>query len=675
LALGPTGSRAAAEVRAFAATDGAERPGVDPDRPQTASSPGLAPGSRLGIETVLGFSNTFRLAHWTPLVVTVTNRGGDVMGELEVEATSGDEFHGNLRTSFYRRELELPGNARKRFHFTVFLESFTHPLVVRVTSGGRELARHTLDLRHRFSTSRLLLVLSRDANLDYLNDSKGESLRVLYPHPELLPESWHGYDGVEALIVHGVSLELLSSRQYEALEKWLAQGGILAVSGGPDYSLLRTPRLAELLPAAPVGILRLPDGSAMSEALGEPLFAPRPFVIHRTTAERGRSRRQIGDAPLVIERERGRGKVLYLTFDVAGYPFDQWTGMQRLWLDLLRLPPVEPASYRPPEEVSVARTVIEKQGAGFPDHIIVVLFLGIYLGLLAVAFILLPEIQGSRAPPAWLPHAAPLLFAPLAFLIFGPLLFPKGAVAVLASVVEPFPNSAYAELKLDLGLYANRDHRFRFEYAGAAPVFRLLQGESGGDGASGWAYNGGSSTSLEAPAADAYHLRLLKGRDVIDFDLEASGEETEGGIHFRVRNSSGRPLDRVWAIYRSRAYSLGSISGDEALDRALSAEGSSLPLQDRAWTAFLRETAASDTPSRPRGVEEAVLDLAVGEARRAELGLGDRALLLGFSSNPLAAAGESAAWQRRDLTLVLCPLPVTPLPSTPMPGEWGYEGF
>jgi hypothetical protein len=248
-------------------------------------------------------------------------------------------------------------------------------------------------------------------------------------------------------------------------------------------------------------------------------------------------------------------------------------------------------------------------------------------------------------------------------------------VAVLASVVEPFPHSAYAELKVDLGLYANRDHRFRFEYAGAAPGFRLLHGASGTGGASGWAYYGGRSTSLEAPDAEAYHLRLLKGRDVIDFDLEASGEETEGGIHLRVRNSSGRPLDRVWVIYRRRAYPLGSVSGDEVLDRALATEGSSLALLERAWTAFLRETAASDTPSRRRGIEEAVLDLAVGEARRGEFGLGDRALLVGFSSNPLVPAGQSAAWQRKELTLVLCPVPVQPLPSMPMPGEWGYEGF
>jgi hypothetical protein len=48
---------------------------------------------------------------------------------------------------------------------------------------------------------------------------------------------------------------------------------------------------------------------------------------------------------------------------------------------------------------------------------------------------------------------------------------------------------------------------------------------------------------------------------------------------------------------------------------------------------------------------------------------------LGFSATPLAPAGESAAWQQKELTLVLCPVPVQPLPSIPMPGEWGYEQF
>jgi hypothetical protein len=156
-----------------------------------------ASAAAVDIQLTLGFSETFRLDHWTPLIVTLSNRGSDLSGQLEIEVSGGNEFQGNSFTTFYRRDLELPGNSRKRFNFTVFPENPSKPLLIRIISGAQEpLVQRTLDLRGRFTSARLLLVLCRDADLDYLNDASGESLRVLYPHPELLPDRWQGYDGV-----------------------------------------------------------------------------------------------------------------------------------------------------------------------------------------------------------------------------------------------------------------------------------------------------------------------------------------------------------------------------------------------------------------------------------------------------------------------------------------------
>ncbi|MGI9334282.1 MAG: hypothetical protein ACR2RL_14125, partial [Gammaproteobacteria bacterium] len=288
-----------------------------PARAQTGlQAPDTSAGAPVDVEAQLGFSNTFRLGRWTPLVVTVSNRGNDLSGFLEVQVTGGNEFQGNLYNTFHRRPLELPRDARKRLRFTVFLDSFARPLTMRVVSGERELAHQSIDLRQTFTNNRLILALSRDADLDYLNDGGGDGLRVLYPHPELLPDHWQGYDGVEAIVIHGVSLERLSTRQYEAIKKWMARGGIAAVSGGPDHALLRTARLAELLPGTPAGTVRLENASALNEALlaslsAPPLDAPEPFTLDRFTNPRGRVLYRVESTPLVVREPRGRGAVLY----------------------------------------------------------------------------------------------------------------------------------------------------------------------------------------------------------------------------------------------------------------------------------------------------------------------------------------------------------------------------
>jgi hypothetical protein len=178
----------------------------------------------------------------------VGNRGSDVNGILEVQVTADDVTRGRRLVTYHRRHLDLHRDSRKSLQFTVFPQALSHPLVIRVHADGRELARTEIDLRARFAPQRLMLVLARNADLDYLNDGSIDGLRVLYPHPELLPAHWRGYEAVAAIVLHGVTLERLSASQFEALNKWIVQGGILAVSGGPDYTLLQSRRLAALLP-------------------------------------------------------------------------------------------------------------------------------------------------------------------------------------------------------------------------------------------------------------------------------------------------------------------------------------------------------------------------------------------------------------------------------------------
>ena len=440
--------------------------------------------TRIGvnIQAVLGFSETFRLGHWTPLTVTLTNHGKNLVAQLNVEVVGGDEFQGGLFTTYYRRDVQLPQNARKRFHFTVFLDNPSRPLTIRINSAGTELAQQTTDLRQRFTDAQLILVLSRDADLDYLNTSGStHSLRVLYPHPELLPERWQGYDGIAAIIIHGLSLESLSIRQFEAIQKWLAQGGTVAVSADPNYTLLRTPRLAELVPATPVGIASLADASIESQHKHlNNNNAPRSFDVHRLVQVQGRTLYRAGEFPLLIEQKTGRGKVLYLSFDVARAPFANWSGIKQFWLENLQLPTSTALSLTPVKGAAENPIfdIIRRAPKSFPPHSSVLIFLVLYLGVLATGYRLAASTetqQPQRKKLLWLSGIAPLVFACAAFLLFGPGLFPKGDNAVILTTLKPFPQSNYAHVRLDLGLYSMRSAvtypALDFAYEGIQPVF------------------------------------------------------------------------------------------------------------------------------------------------------------------------------------------------------------
>ncbi len=596
------------------------------------------------IGAVVGFTDTFQPGRWTPLIVTVTNHGGDLSGELEVQVTSGNALRGRPFVTSHRRKLELNRAARKTLQFTVFPQSLFHPLVIRVHSGGRELARSEIDLRTRsIADERLLLVLSRDANLDYLNDRADNGLRVLYPHPELLPVHWRGYDAVAAVVVHGVSLERLSATQFDALRKWIAQGGILAVSGGAEYTLLRTPRLAALLPGLPLGITRM-DPAALQGAFSASLGLARPVHVNRLSTFLGHVRLRAGDVALIVERTFGLGRVLYLTFDVASYPFDRWDGMRALWMDNLRLPPPAASwSVVAPALEGPLAALLRAESADFPKYVAVLLFLALYLGLLVAGYQL--AVRGARLW-SW---AAPALFALAAWLLFGPAAFPRGASTIALALIEPFPDSGYARLELDLGVYANRSGALRIEYRGAEPVLNPRQVQRGGN-VGDWVFGEGPRPYLEPQDRRRYVLHALQGEDVIAFDLKASVYDETTGPRLVLDNATGQTLEDLRLVFAGHVYELGSVPAGVRSERRFAPRTHDSEMSKASWRDLLKPPAGI----APQMLEPTwiVLERKSQAAGKNEYPGPGHALLVGYTASPLRPAGASALWPRRERALV-----------------------
>jgi hypothetical protein len=618
--------------------------------------------SAIDITAVVGFGDVFRPGHWTPLNVTVTNRGADIDGELEVQVTGDDALRGRLLVTTHRRTLELNSNARKSLHFVVHPQGLSHPVVVSVRAHGKELAREELDLRNRFAAQRLLLVLSRDVDLDYLNDGSVDGLRVLYPHPELLPAHWRGYDAVAAIVMHGMSLERLSASQFEALKKWIAHGGILAVSGAADYALLRTARLAELLPGTPVGMTRI-DASTLPEAFSASPDASRPVHVHRLRAFQGHVRLQVGDVPLIVERALGRGRVLYLTFDVSAHPFDRREGMRALWLENLRLPAISAArvSAADPGTETPLMALIRAQAGRFPASATVFLFLLLYLGVLFAGYaipMVTPARRWTLALGSW---AAPLVFAPAAWLMFGPAVFPRAATAASVALIEPLPGSGYARLTLELGVYANRTGRLRLEYRGAEPVLYAHRQALREGKVQDWVLGEGPRAYAEPSDRRRYALHALQGEDVIAFRVDARVHDESPGPRLVLYNASGRNLEALSMLFDGYAYPLGSIAAGERLERRLVPGTDGVAVTAASWQEALKATPAGAPDLAPARI---LLQRRLQEAGEVDLPNRSEAMLLAHTTNPVQPTGESANWSHRSQALVA--LRISPAAAEPL---------
>ena len=622
--------------------------GTDAARAQVRST-------NLDIQAVVGFADTFTPGRWAPLSVTVGNRGNDVVAHLEVLTRHGDALADTTYKMTHRRTLQLTRDSRKRFQFTVFIASLSAAVRVRIVSDTEVLAQRELNLRKRLRVDALLLAVTRDADLDYLNRREGAALRVHYPLPELLPEHWRGYDAVRAVVLHGVSLDALSARQFEALKRWIANGGALAVSGGANYSILRTQRMATLLPAVPSGLTAVHDAPAVQRALGAPFSASSPFHVNAIKAAARHVQMQVGETPLVVSRPYGRGKVIYLTFDIARPPFARWSGMAGLLETLLPLATSNVWRHLPaePADSDVLDALLERGATSFTSHATVLYFLALYLAVLVTGYRMRPRGRWTRALLPWMTWASPLLFAPAAYALFGPVLFAKGPTVLAAALIEPLQDSPYAHTTLHLGVFSTRSQVLALEYQGMEPAF-LADPRSDAD-VTDWTVSSGARSAVRVDDDRSYVLHALRGEDVIPFDLRASLRATPAGPALSLQNSSGRALSELWLIYQGKGYSVGDLAADGEMSRAFdSALDANKVWPDAPWKILFPETAR---PGGDQDIARILYEAARAARETSDAPSPSQAVLLGYSSMPLRRAGASTRWRMDEAALLLIPIP------------------
>ncbi len=639
----------AAMILSFAAS------GLAAQSPATTNSG--ARGVKLTVQ--VGLSGVFRLGRWTPITITATNRGSDSGGRIELLVEEPDSSVPPVR---YVHELELPRDSRKQVQLTALLQSFHQPLRVRYLSGDEVLAETEVELRSRFVDSRLIVGLSRDADFDYLSRAAPERevqpSRVVYPHPQQLPQDWKGYDGVAAVIVHGVTLENLTSRQFDALRRWLAQGGVLAVVMGPEYVLAQSSRLSWMLPAIPSGLRSSPSAGALKRSFGDGLHVPRPFRMNALRDIRGTVRLESEGVPMAVEGRLGHGRILLLAFDVTRYPFDVWPGKGDFWHDLLALSKEAPTRL----EVRAARSsswvvhALEAQSTGFPPHGVLFAFLLVYASLLATAEQVRATASVRWRIPGLALWAAPAGFAVAAWYIFGPLWYPPVPTVVTAGIVEALPNTQQAHLRTSIGVYSPRAKALKLSYVGAAPAFEVPLFDDDEERPPLWSAGVGDQRWVAPSSQLAYQLHHFNGEDIAFFDVETSVEESDDALALKVDNRTPFALRAAWAVIAGGVQRLSEIPQGQSRSWQLSRDAISAGADGSSWEKRVRDlgpVARGLDKTYGQLIERALQDL----TGNPDIPL-NRLTVVALTQSPLRPAQQSSHWRHVDATVMVSYVPL-----------------
>jgi hypothetical protein len=326
----------------------------------------------------IGFNGQFQLNSWTPLSVTIDNRGAAKRGNLEVIVTSGSEYQGDVYRTIYATEVDLPRNSEKRYTFTIILKSFTHELIIRLRQDGDSIFSKSVNLRSHFTEKNFAVVADAFVAPDILSMLPNH----LYPanvHPKFLPDTWYGYDSVKLLILGTDTIRQLRHRQFRALIQWLNQGGYLVTGTGLNYGSLNDKRLQNILPIRVDGHRQLFELKSLGQFCNRELADTKPFLVLNARINDADILLAEDDIPIITQKRLGIGKIVFLSFDYNIPPFSRWDGRRMFWNKIFSLQPKIDRPAIEVEDQQIMDSMLAGMPFSFPNFKSVVIFVCVYL--------------------------------------------------------------------------------------------------------------------------------------------------------------------------------------------------------------------------------------------------------------------------------------------------------
>ena len=530
----------------------------------------LPASSKLSVEETIGFRETIKIGKWLPVTVTIRNDGAALRGLLALELSTVSEGYPQPYTTTLSQAVDLPTQSRKRYTFVVMFRGFTHPLVIRLTDqSGMSVYTREIDLRTLSSPDRLILVFSNEPALDSLASVAPGKARVVYQNLDELPARWDALDAVDLIALRNLSLAPLRPEQVQALQQWVARGGHLLVTGGPNWTHYTHPIWRELMPLKVTGMVELTTLQPLESLVGVRAPEDIRLSILRTDAINGKILAQTEDHALLITQKRGRGEVVFAAFDPGRAPLTAWDGTALLWKLLFHLDDT-PNYWKLRRELretfdeTWTSQALQLPLLAFPSHLLLAVFLVLYVSTIGFFFWRV-GLDSSAARDGWMLIGLTLgAFSGGAHLLFREPHIQQDALLFEVSAVDVIPQSRFADVETHLALLSIRKQTYDLKIAGQPSTWMQIVPPMVRDLQLDWHLHQDQVLTIKDTFVPSWGMRVFKGKGLLEFPIETRVLREADTVMIRVTNNSGYMLQHCWLWRGPRIVPLGNIAdGDE----------------------------------------------------------------------------------------------------------------
>ena len=472
-------------------------------------------GSRCGAVTMrltAGFDGVIKSTRWTPVAVQLANPSDDnIEGLMVVDEPEGITTPVPICTA----QVNLPAHSTKLYHAYIRLPGYGGKIRVALRRGYGTLATKEVKVNAASEDDRLIVSIGdRASRLSFL---QGENIQAFTKHsnsgtpagssqatisagsldPTELPDRPAAYEGADVMVISSLSPESTDPNALKAICSWVASGGTLIVSTGPDYKAFANPFYEEILPVSIVGAANVPGIQAISAICGSEVSPTGPAAIAKSTVKSGIGQVVVSQSgvPLIVERQYGAGKVVFLAFDIKASPFKDWNGQIKFWkrwIEQSSFDPIVPtesgfggnafsgpyqSGYTPDESSSFKNVVGQSASVKTPSIITVGFFLLAYLVILVPLNYTVLRAK-RRLELAWLTTPAIVIVFTLGAYVIGYTMKGGSLKICEATVVEGSSNARFARMVTDASVFSPARRSYEISVADPTAISQMIPSSS-----------------------------------------------------------------------------------------------------------------------------------------------------------------------------------------------------
>jgi hypothetical protein len=498
---------------------------------------------------------------WVALDAAVTNSGPNV--DAELQATAGGQGVSVVPVG-------LPTGADK--HVPVLVRPTGENVQVSLKPNGR--------VANAPDTRRVALRVTRDERLVAVLGSDGRKIpgleglgggqpvEQIFENVESLPESALALGSMDALILVSPDLSRANDAQREAVRQWVGLGGHLVIAGTPNLPAVLDALPEPMRPATASGSV---DAPLLGESLGAGILDTHwqggGPIARLSAVPDAEVRASSGNAPTVVAKNYGAGRVTVLAFDPTEPPVSQWGELDKLW-DMLAWYSSSGWDQPVPDTGQLVAGLAEQQTTPLPSVGWALLLLGAYVLLVGpVNYLWLRHRR--RLDLAWVTIPAITLMTTLITYGVGVSLHGVDVVTRQLSVARVVPEAGVARVTTVVSIFSPgaRSYDVALADAYAYPV----EGDNQyGPGLN----NSGPLRAIQGPGAGVDELSAAQWTSV-GFAADAvipwaegdMGEARRAGTQITgvVRNAFGEILEGAQVLVPRRVEAIGDMAqGREA---------------------------------------------------------------------------------------------------------------